>query len=157
MEVEHAKAESAARATTSRGRSPTMFAITIAFTAKLELMLDYVIIGQRKLMRPAYKEVRPSPSAAGALEDHPWGESAAKVGKKVFVFMGLDQGEDGTVHFTVKLPEPRRGVVAALTETPATASTAGTATCMPRRMPRWRCSRPDRGRSYRAVAPRALA
>jgi predicted DNA-binding protein (MmcQ/YjbR family) len=39
-----------------------------------------------------------------AWEDHPWGESVAKVGKKVFVFMGMGQREDGTAHFTVKLP-----------------------------------------------------
>ena len=38
-----------------------------------------------------------------AWEDHPWGESVAKVGKKVFVFFGsTDDG--GPFGFSVKLP-----------------------------------------------------
>jgi predicted DNA-binding protein (MmcQ/YjbR family) len=36
----------------------------------------------------------------GAWEDHPWGDTVVKVGKKVFVFLG----EEG---FSVKLPESR--------------------------------------------------
>jgi len=39
-----------------------------------------------------------------AWEDHPWGESVAKVGKKVFVFFGADESLDGTANFSAKLP-----------------------------------------------------
>ena len=37
----------------------------------------------------------------GAWEDHPWGEDVAKVGKKVFVFFGIDGPE---LFVGVKLP-----------------------------------------------------
>ena len=47
-----------------------------------------------------------------AWEDHPWGESVAKVGKKVFVFFGEGESADGTVGFTVKLPHSHEEAMA---------------------------------------------
>jgi predicted DNA-binding protein (MmcQ/YjbR family) len=38
----------------------------------------------------------------GAYEDHPWGESVAKVGKKVFVFFGVSDSDGSGM--SVKLP-----------------------------------------------------
>lgn len=38
-----------------------------------------------------------------AREDHPWGETVAKVRKKVFVFLGI--GDGSHLHCTLKLPE----------------------------------------------------
>lgn len=38
----------------------------------------------------------------GAVEEHPWGESCAKVGGKVFAFLGHGDGEPG---LSVKLPQ----------------------------------------------------
>ena len=40
----------------------------------------------------------------GAYEDHPWGESVAKVNKKVFVFLGVSQ-DPSNVAMSVKLDE----------------------------------------------------
>lgn len=40
----------------------------------------------------------------GATEDFPWGERVAKVGGKVFVFLGLDPKPDGPMGLSVKLP-----------------------------------------------------
>lgn len=41
-----------------------------------------------------------------AYEEHPWGESVAKVAGKVFVFFGMLQ-PDEPLRFTVKLPQSR--------------------------------------------------
>jgi predicted DNA-binding protein (MmcQ/YjbR family) len=42
-------------------------------------------------------------SFPGAWEDHPWGETVAKVGKKVFVFLGHPD-DTGGFGMSVKLP-----------------------------------------------------
>jgi len=41
----------------------------------------------------------------GAYEDFPWGESVAKVNKKVFVFLGVEDSEKYPPGFGVKLRE----------------------------------------------------
>jgi predicted DNA-binding protein (MmcQ/YjbR family) len=40
----------------------------------------------------------------GAFEDHPWGETVAKVGGKVFVFFGTGESQDRGFGFCAKLP-----------------------------------------------------
>lgn len=44
-----------------------------------------------------------------AFEDHPWGDTVVKTGKKAFVFMGEDR-KDG-FGFAVKLPRSGEGVL----------------------------------------------
>jgi len=51
----------------------------------------------------------------GAWEDHPWGESVAKVGKKVFAFLGHPESDFG---FSVKLPDSADAVLALPFATP---------------------------------------
>ena len=54
----------------------------------------------------------------GAWEDHPWGESVAKVGKKVFVFFGIPDPDKG-FGMTVKLPVSHPAALALpFTQTP---------------------------------------
>jgi predicted DNA-binding protein (MmcQ/YjbR family) len=46
-----------------------------------------------------------------AWEDHPWGESVYKVGKKVFVFFGILAADAG-LRFTVKLRDSHEEAMA---------------------------------------------
>ena len=53
-----------------------------------------------------------------AYEDHPWGESVAKVAGKVFVFFGMADATD-PLRFTVKLPISNDDALALQFTTPA--------------------------------------
>ena len=94
-----------------------------------------------------------------AWEDHPWGESVAKVGKKVFVFFGEGAPSDGTANFTVKLPSSYEEAMALpVTETTGYGLDRGKwvtvhapADTPPDMLTAWI------EESYRAVAPKALA
>jgi predicted DNA-binding protein (MmcQ/YjbR family) len=93
-----------------------------------------------------------------AWEDHPWGESVAKVGKKVFVFFGLEQPADGVVRFTVKLPDSHEEALALpFTETPGYGLDRGhwVTVHAPSDAPLEMLTAWVE-ESYRAVAPRAL-
>jgi predicted DNA-binding protein (MmcQ/YjbR family) len=64
-------------------------------------------------MPPSIRELRSqllahALSLPGAWEDHPWGESVAKVGAKVFVFFGVPDPQHEQTIVCVKLP--RSGV-----------------------------------------------
>lgn len=54
----------------------------------------------------------------GAWEDFPWGETALKVGKKVFVFLGKTDGAEDGGGFSVKLPDSAEDVLALSCATP---------------------------------------
>ena len=41
-----------------------------------------------------------------SYEDHPWGETVVKVNKKIFLFLGVEDGSH-PAGFSVKLPESR--------------------------------------------------
>ncbi len=55
---------------------------------------------QRKIAKPLRQFALAMP---GAWEDHPWGESVAKVGKKVFAFLGSETWHGGLT-ISLKLP-----------------------------------------------------
>jgi predicted DNA-binding protein (MmcQ/YjbR family) len=63
------------------------------------------------------KLLRFSLGLPGAYEDHPWGESVAKVNNKVFVFLGL--GDDpSNLAMTVKLEDSHEQALAVEGATP---------------------------------------
>jgi predicted DNA-binding protein (MmcQ/YjbR family) len=93
-----------------------------------------------------------------AWEDHPWGESVAKVGKKVFVFFGEGESPDGTANFSAKLPTSYEEAMAlSFTETTGYGLDRGRwvtvhapADTPPDMLTAWI------EESYRAVAPKSL-
>ena len=96
-----------------------------------------------------------------ATEDHPWGETVAKVRKKVFVFLGRDMRPDGSYGFSVKLPRSG-GLVLGLAFANPTGYGLGahgwvSVTLTPGEMPPTGVLFEWIEESYRAVAPKKLA
>lgn len=93
----------------------------------------------------------------GAWEDHPWGETVAKVQKKVFVFFG---GSQEGLSLSVKLPDSGTFALGLEWATPTGygLGKAGwvTARFTPRQKPPLDVLRKWIDESYRAVAPTAL-
>ena len=96
----------------------------------------------------------------GAVEDFPWGERVAKVGGKVFVFLGTDPAGDSPLSLSVKLPESGEEALT-LPFTKPTGYGLGksgwvTATVPPGDEPPVEVLRSWIGESYRTVAPKRL-
>jgi predicted DNA-binding protein (MmcQ/YjbR family) len=95
-----------------------------------------------------------------AVEDFPWGERVAKVGGKVFVFLGTDPVADSPMSLSVKLPSSSEDALA-LPFTRPTGYGLGksgwvTATFAPKEKPPLDVLRSWILESYRAVAPKKL-
>jgi predicted DNA-binding protein (MmcQ/YjbR family) len=120
--------------------------------------------------RAAAQRVRsPLASAFGALlrtalsypeawEDHPWGETVVKVGKKIFVF--LSRG-DGALHVTCKLPQTGEAALSMLSFAEPTGYGLGrsgwvTATFADRDKVPVEMLHEWMDESYRAIAPKKL-
>ena len=92
----------------------------------------------------------------GAWEDHPWGEDVAKVGKKVFAFMGVGGGD--RLSLTVKLPRSREEALSLPFARPAGYGLDRgdwvTISCEPGELPPEEALRAWIEESYQAVAPR---
>jgi predicted DNA-binding protein (MmcQ/YjbR family) len=94
----------------------------------------------------------------GATEDFPWGETVVKVNKKVFVFLGRDEGEEWGL--SVKLPSSRE-VALLLPFAQPTGYGLGksgwvSASFGPKDEPPIEMLREWLDESYRAVAPKKL-
>lgn len=96
-----------------------------------------------------------------AWQDDPWGgDVVAKVGKKIFVFFGPDERDDGALGLSVKLPESRDEALA-FDHTQPTGYGLGRAGWVSITVPRGQKFPVDLleewiDESYRAVAPKKL-
>ena len=94
-----------------------------------------------------------------AYEDHPWGESVAKVRRKVFVFFGRSRPHD--LHLSVKLPESGAELLAMPFATPTGYGLGKsgwvTIQCTPETRLPLELLRNFVSESYRAVAPKTLS
>lgn len=93
-----------------------------------------------------------------AWEDHPWGETVVKVGKKIFVF--LSRG-DGALHVTCKLPQSSEAALSMLSFAEPTGYGLGqsgwvTATFADRDKVPVEMLHEWMDESYRAIAPKKL-
>ncbi|MCX4240984.1 MmcQ/YjbR family DNA-binding protein [Paraliomyxa miuraensis] len=99
-------------------------------------------------------------SLPGAWEDHPWGESVAKVGKKVFVFFGMSDDAQLREGLGMSVKLPRTGdLVLALPFAEPTGYGLGRAGWVTVRIPAAELPPPSVlvawiEESYRAVAPK---
>jgi predicted DNA-binding protein (MmcQ/YjbR family) len=94
----------------------------------------------------------------GAKEEFPWGERVVKVNKKVFVFLGRDEGDD--FGLSVKLPHSKEMALLLPFASPTGygLGKAGwvTASFGPKDAPPLEMLRQWLDESYRAVAPKKL-
>lgn len=94
-----------------------------------------------------------------AYEDHPWGESVAKVRRKVFVFFGRSRPDD--LHLSVKLPESGAELLAMPFATPTGYGLGKsgwvTLQCAPSSRLPLELLKSFVTESYRAVAPKRLS
>ena len=117
--------------------------------------------GRSPLANAAAALRRFSLSLPESVEDFPWGERVAKVGGKVFVFLGTDPAGDSPLSLSVKLPESAEEALT-LPFTKPTAYGLGksgwvTATFANGQRPPVDVLRSWILESYRAVAPKKLA
>jgi len=94
----------------------------------------------------------------GAKEEFPWGERVVKVNKKVFVFLGRDEGDE--LGLSVKLPRSKEMALLLPFASPTGygLGKAGwvTASFGPRDKPPLEMLRQWLDESYRAVAPKKM-
>jgi predicted DNA-binding protein (MmcQ/YjbR family) len=122
----------------------------------LAILLAMPKVNAAKKVQAALREL--ALAYPGAREEFPWGERVVKVNKKVFVFLGRDQGEE--VGLSVKLPASKDMALLLPFATPTGygLGKAGwvTASFGAKDAPPLELLREWLDESYRAVAPKKL-